>query len=34
MVIKFDDKEKTAKVSLRADAILATLNEKEHKDPT
>ena len=33
MLIKFNDKEKTAKVSLRAETILAKLNEKELKDP-
>lgn len=34
ILVKFDDKAKTAKVSLRAHEILATLNEKEHKDPS
>lgn len=33
MLIKFDDKEKTAKLSLRAEEILKTLNEKELNDP-
>lgn len=33
MIVKFDDEKKTAKVSLRAEEILATLNEKEQKDP-
>ncbi|KOC65500.1 Glutamate--cysteine ligase catalytic subunit [Habropoda laboriosa] len=33
MLIKFDDEAKTAKLSLRADEILKTLNEKEHNDP-
>ncbi|KAF7998291.1 hypothetical protein HCN44_009689 [Aphidius gifuensis] len=34
MLIKFDDEEKKARVSLRAPEILSTLNEKELKDPT
>ncbi|XP_043287771.1 glutamate--cysteine ligase catalytic subunit [Venturia canescens] len=33
MIVKFDDDKKTAKVSLRAEEILAKLNEKEQKDP-
>ncbi|XP_076384766.1 glutamate--cysteine ligase isoform X1 [Megalopta genalis] len=33
MLIKFDDEAKTAKLSLRAEEILKTLNEKEYNDP-
>lgn len=33
IIVKFDDESKTAKVSLRAQEILAALNEKEHADP-
>ncbi|XP_071857804.1 glutamate--cysteine ligase [Bombus fervidus] len=33
MLIKFDDKAKTAKLSLRAAEILKILNEKEYNDP-
>lgn len=34
ILIKLDDKNKTARVSLRAKDILAQLNEKELNDPT
>ncbi|XP_034939693.1 glutamate--cysteine ligase catalytic subunit [Chelonus insularis] len=34
MIIKFDDNNKTAKLSLRSDEILAKLNEKEEADPS
>ncbi|XP_012264926.1 glutamate--cysteine ligase catalytic subunit [Athalia rosae] len=33
VLVKFNDEEKTAKVSLRAEEILNTLNEKELQDP-
>lgn len=33
MLIKFNDDEKTAKLSLRAVEILKILNEKETEDP-
>lgn len=33
IIVKFDDEKKTAKVSLRAQEILAALNEKENADP-
>lgn len=33
MLVKFDDEAKTAKLSLRAEDILKTLNEKEYSDP-
>lgn len=33
MLIKFDDKAKTAKLSLRGMEILKVLNEKETEDP-
>ncbi|XP_012278557.1 glutamate--cysteine ligase catalytic subunit [Orussus abietinus] len=33
MLVKFDDEAKTAKLSLHAMERLATLNEKEHRDP-
>lgn len=34
IIVKFDDEQKEAKVSLRAHEILQILNEKEEKDPT
>ncbi|XP_044726614.1 glutamate--cysteine ligase [Chrysoperla carnea] len=34
MIVKFDDANKKARVSLRAEQILNALNEKELKDPT
>lgn len=34
IIVKFDDEAKTAKVSLRAQEILAALNEKEHLNPS
>lgn len=33
VIVKFDDTNKTAKLSLRAEEILKTLNEKEYNDP-
>lgn len=33
MLVKFDDKNKTAKLSLRAQEVLDALNEKERLDP-
>lgn len=33
ILVKFNDEQKTAKVSLRAKEILQKLNEKELKDP-
>lgn len=34
MIVKIDDKEKTAKVSLRADTLLPKLQEQELANPT
>lgn len=33
ILVKFDDENKTAQVSLRAEEVLAKLNEKEAADP-
>lgn len=33
ILVKFDDENKTAQVSLRAEEVLAKLNEKEMADP-
>ncbi|EAT40137.1 AAEL008105-PB [Aedes aegypti] len=34
IIVRFDDEKKETQVSLRARELLATLNEKEHADPT
>uniref|UniRef100_A0A1B0AX38 Glutamate--cysteine ligase n=1 Tax=Glossina palpalis gambiensis TaxID=67801 RepID=A0A1B0AX38_9MUSC len=34
IIVKFDDQQKVARVSLKARELLAKLNEKEHADPT
>uniref|UniRef100_A0A1A9ULK3 Glutamate--cysteine ligase n=1 Tax=Glossina austeni TaxID=7395 RepID=A0A1A9ULK3_GLOAU len=34
IIVKFDDQQKVARVSLKARELLAELNEKEHADPT
>lgn len=33
IIVKFNDEKKEAKVSLRAEELLAILNEKEHQNP-